>query len=119
MNSFRSNGYQIIKQLITPATVINLRQAIADTIESQSDYGVRQLHHRISLVDELANSELITNILRQQTNHAQFRLIKAIYFIEPPVAKSEGFPYRLLAMLVRTRQTAITGLFTYRSSYGF
>ena len=80
MNSFRSNGYQIIKQLITPATVVNLRQAIADTIESQSDYGVRQLHHRVSLVDELANSELITNILRQQTNHAQFRLIKAIYF---------------------------------------
>ncbi|MEL6928586.1 MAG: phytanoyl-CoA dioxygenase family protein [Cyanobacteria bacterium J06600_6] len=80
MSNFCSAGYQIIEQLIDSQTVVNLRQAIADNIDLQSDYGVRRLHRQIHLVNELAHSNLILDFLHHQVDHSQFRLIKAIYF---------------------------------------
>jgi len=80
MNQFLTDGYQIIPQSLDRKAVIDLRQAVADAIKPDSDYGVREVHRQISLVEQLANSKSIAKIISEQTNYTQFRLIKAIYF---------------------------------------
>ena len=80
MSNLSLNGYQVIERLIDRQTIGLLDRAIDSAIESESTYGIRELHHKIPLVNKIANSQLLLNVLRQQTNYTQFRLIKAIYF---------------------------------------
>ena len=80
MNSFLENGYQIIEHFINSNLLDSLRSAISHNTKNQSDYGIRNLHHKISVVNNLATSELVLNTIQQHTNAQSFKLIKAIFF---------------------------------------
>lgn len=80
MSSLLSDGYQIIRQLLDSQAVKNLTQVVSNSLQTDSNYGVRNLHYKISVVNKLATSQELIDYLSQYTNFPQFRLIKAIYF---------------------------------------
>jgi len=84
MSIFITDGYQIIEQFIDRQTVNDLSHAIGDRLKTDSSYGIRNLHHKIPLINKLANSQMVIDRLSKYTNYRQFRLIKAIYFNKNP-----------------------------------
>ena len=80
MDNLLTDGYLIVEQFIDPRLSINLGRAICDRLETEGSYGVRNIQHKIPLVNQLANSSMSIEYLQKYTNKRQFKLIKAIYF---------------------------------------
>lgn len=80
INSFIKNGYIILPQLINRDLIAKIKQEISFYRENNHAYNIRNLHHKISVINELTKYSLILNALREYTNYSQFKLIKAILF---------------------------------------
>lgn len=65
----------MIGQFINVDLVDRLINAIDDRLKTKSNYGIRNLHHQIPEVNNLANSKLILNTLQKYTQAQNLKLI--------------------------------------------
>lgn len=79
-NDFLRDGYVIVPQLIDCNLIEQLKEAISYYLEIASVYNIRDLHRKISKINDLTHSPLILNTLKKYTNNQHFKLIKAIFF---------------------------------------
>lgn len=57
-------GYDIVPQLISDDLAISLKQKILEYSKQEYSYGIRDIHYKISEINNLENSELILEILK-------------------------------------------------------